>query len=149
MLNVKDLKKFCSIRDDRFSEPMSDDNFTYATNGHIIVRVKRINEIAKSASVIENQGLIFKPKHKGEWIKMPEYNCPPKELCPVCDGNKFIKACPECDREGNVIFLTITIITNLNVKLARVMNIYQAEKMIYYATGATGGAKHIHWIFLL
>lgn len=47
MLNVNDLKKFCSIRRDRLLCPMSDDNFTYATNGHIIVRVKRIIEFRK------------------------------------------------------------------------------------------------------
>jgi len=104
MLKVNDLKKFCLASDDRLAEPISDDDFTYATDGHIAIRIKRINEITKKKSINNFPDLSLKPWHEGKWVKMPKYQCPTLETCPVCGGARFIKKCPECNGEEEIIF---------------------------------------------
>lgn len=128
MSNNVDLKKFCLASDSRLAEPMSDDDFTYATDGHIIIRVPRIKNINKWSSLFED--LVFEPKHEGKWIKMPEYKYPPRILCPTCPachgagsiaGRKDGLICERCKGEGEIYesFLPSVIIhdTKLNIIL--------------------------------
>ncbi len=93
-----DLKKFCSK--DRFrdaiTEPFSRGEWSYATNGHLLIRVPRRDDIAE----IENS-----PQVERLWPKeAPNYRVPstlilppPKEEdCRTCNGRGTQHDCPDC-----------------------------------------------------
>lgn len=102
------LMKFCSLDDTRkLDKPFSNGTFTYATNGHIIIRVPRTrieNIIIEHSMLNKINKLNFEPKHEGKWFKMPEYNYPDKITCSQCRGTKYSIECPECELEGVVYF---------------------------------------------
>lgn len=99
-----ELQKFCSTDKSRpeLHKPFSCGNFTYATNGHICVRV------TKRDGALEDNG-------RGEWIakffkKQPEMSpakFAPLQLiatlaevkCPECNGRGREHDCPACECE--------------------------------------------------
>ena len=101
-----ELKQFCS--DDPFRpylhEPFTVDDFTYATNGHILVRVPKIDGVGplKRDDPLNVEGTL-----KWHWKEGTEfYPCnlqiPAIEdsgVCPHCDGRGKEHNCPDCDCE--------------------------------------------------
>jgi hypothetical protein len=98
-----DLQPFCSTDEARWylTKPFSRDGFTWATNGHILVRVplrgnipdidKKFNQ-AKPIEGIETANFFT-----------PHFNLPPapstSDPCPKCEGRGSKHDCPECDCE--------------------------------------------------
>lgn len=101
MSETVDLTKFARDIDGTrpyLAKPFSAGDFTYATNGHILVRVPRI----ESTKEIEKKGHWDKPL---EGYETAEYepaslNLPPRaetlEECERCEGSGKDHDCPEC-----------------------------------------------------
>ena len=91
-MNQDELNKFChaDVHMMRIATPWSDENHTYASNGHIIIRVSRIEEvpIRKDAPKIEGYPIekLFNKEPK-KWYPVPEFNIK-QDVCPECKGGK-------------------------------------------------------------
>src|ERR1041385_6499269 len=98
-----DLTKFCAADPFRsyLSKPFSHGKFTYATNGHIIVRVARREDVPE----IEQQGNWNKPFEGMEDTKfsplatvspLPSVPQTVEDDCTACDGRGHEHECPDC-----------------------------------------------------
>jgi len=101
-----DLTSFCSLDREMptFSKPFSHGDFTYASDGRMIIRVPRIPEISSAkpdALKLEKLGF----PADGECVtEFPEYEALERHKCPICKGYGKVEECPECDGEGSVEF---------------------------------------------
>ena len=103
------LKKFVSQNDPReyMRAPFSRGEWTYATNGHIAVRVPKIDGIATLAEKhIHQLESLFQSASGNDFIALP--TLPPPEKCQMCDGTGAAYECPECDGEGEFEYGTHT-----------------------------------------
>lgn len=99
-----DLQKFCGTDWYRpyLHKPFSAEGFTWATNGHVIVRVDAIDGIEplpKNQSV--NVAATLKGLDTAKFFS-PSFNLPPEELssditCPACEGRGKEHDCPDCE----------------------------------------------------
>ncbi len=110
-MNVGFLRRFLapsSIGRKDLSEPFSDEKHTYATDGHILVRVPRIPEITAdgpeslTSELGKDRLAFFHDKiAEADWLEIPVH--PSSRIyCEDCDGSGFVKDCPECAGEGGV-----------------------------------------------
>jgi len=102
-----DLQPFCgTFCNDDFDKPFGFGEYTYATNGHIVVRVPLIAGTERKPPV-KVAGIKFYPEneHLGSWIKVPQYDAPEKERCGSCKGSKRAAPCHDCDGDGTVEML--------------------------------------------
>lgn len=97
-----DLKSFCGREESRpyMSLPFSVGEWTYATNGHICIRIPRVPEIGecteeklpiaavKLFDALPSDGFVPLPPIK---IEHEEW-----EECPECDGRGHDHDCPSC-----------------------------------------------------
>ena len=103
------LKKFVSKNDPReyMRSPFNRGEWTYATNGHIAVRVPKIDGIATLAeNHIHQLESLFQSASGNDFIALP--TLPPPEKCQMCDGTGAAYECPECDGEGEFEYGTHT-----------------------------------------
>jgi hypothetical protein len=101
-----DLQQFCS--DDPFrenlSKPFTLGDFTYATNGHILVRLPKIDGVEEIKNA-PNPSKIFKDfPAPNYFVSLPALALPPLEGpeivdCDVCGGSGKEHECPDCDCE--------------------------------------------------
>ena len=95
------LKKFVSQDDPRkyMRSPFTRGEWTYATNGHIAVRVPKIDGVEilpeKHLPLLES---LFQSVGGNDFIALPWM--PPPEECLLCSGTGIAYECPECDGEG-------------------------------------------------
>ena len=95
------LKKFVSQDDPRkyMRSPFTRGEWTYATNGHIAVRVPKIDGVEilpeKHIPALES---LFQSVGGNGFIALPWM--PPLEECLLCSGTGIAYECPECDGEG-------------------------------------------------
>ena len=112
-----DLLKFCSKEEARFniSRPFSKGEYTYATNGHLAIRVARTDQ-PENLEAPDCERLFAAAIERGEppWIDLPPFQLHRKR-CPICRGTGFVDEeyrscakespnayeCEEC--EGGVI----------------------------------------------
>jgi hypothetical protein len=105
-MNRDDLMKFCGGKNQvRLATPFSIGEFTYATNGHILVRVPRLADIpertdAPPPAKVEE---VFN-HYKGDYQPIPAVGPIKTKSCPVCEGTGKFQTCPECDGTGLVSF---------------------------------------------
>ena len=100
MLN---LQSFSSADKDRpkINEPWSDGEFSYATDGHILVRIPR-QEGIRDASEVPDGALDMErfkedlTREIKDWYSVPDIEVK-KEICPQCNGSGKAYTCPECD----------------------------------------------------
>jgi hypothetical protein len=79
------------------SQPWSVGAFTYATNGHLAVRMPRVPEIPERKNVIMiEERLIWDHESLLDYLPLPPYDLEGRQRCSLC-------TCPECDGEGEVI----------------------------------------------
>lgn len=109
-----DLKKFCGTDAWRpyLHEPFSRGEYTYATNGHIMVRVPRVAGIGE-IPLIKNPEKIFAPMPADGWrtlrVALPPVD--PSKECSYCYGSGFLDDdegdcgldCIECNGTGFVV----------------------------------------------
>lgn len=94
-----DLQPFCSTDPLRpyLQKPFSRGEWTYATNGHVLVRVPKVADIPEGETAAEKVMTNIRPdadvSHLGEFI-LPE----PEEIdCPTCEGRGTEHDCPDCE----------------------------------------------------
>lgn len=108
-----DLKPFCAEEDGTrygIAKPFSQGDFTFATNGHIAIRVPRIAEVAEEPVAPDMQTRLFglyKWDEDCAWLKPPE---PIFEIsdCTFCGGKGRVRTersrnsspCEMCDGTG-------------------------------------------------
>ncbi|MBU2537260.1 MAG: hypothetical protein KKH22_02395 [Proteobacteria bacterium] len=103
-----DLMKFCNF-DQGYGEtmrkPWSTGKYSYATNGHILVRVLRRDEIPEreDAPPLYNVSHLFF-KEPRTWLPAPVVSPQKPKECELCGGTGSVFYCPECDGEGDLEF---------------------------------------------
>jgi hypothetical protein len=110
MVTKEVLQKFCSDDPTRenIAAPWSSGAHSYATSGHILIRVPRIDDIPERGSV-PNAEELFVNMDRKSWfpmdaISLPEPSSTTKE-CPECKGlGAEERVCPECYGSGTVDF---------------------------------------------
>ncbi len=114
-MNITDLKKYCDDpKNGRYqlSEPWSDDKYTYASNGHILVRVPKFSDSSKRKDSPTGLGKksfdeIFKAEPV-KWFSIPTVH-PKHQDCEDCNGKGKFKyhgetvQCEECDGKGKYL----------------------------------------------
>jgi len=99
------LQGFCCRERNSLSSPFIMGDLACATDGHIAIRIPRIDAISitrESPLKEAATSLTWEPVIKGKWVDLPPYKLPDKVKCVVCQGVGEIDTCPECDGEGHV-----------------------------------------------
>lgn len=107
---MTDLKPFCGQNDIRYwlNEPFSEGIFTYATNGHIIVRVPRVDWVHEAPESMRGKAAkLFADNPPSAMVAIPDIPAVPPQLdCLYCDGKGkiidggFAETCEDCDGTG-------------------------------------------------
>jgi len=97
------LQSFCSkSASSPFQELFIIDDFICATDGQIAIRIPRQYDWHYAHIVGSIITLQWEPSIEGEWVDLPPYKLPNKEVCYACQGVGKINICPECDGDGYV-----------------------------------------------
>lgn len=98
MMTREELQAFCAGPDDiRYAlhEPWSAGEWTYATNGHIAVRVPRLADVPEVSNA-PNAAKLFDAAVANEWFPVPACLQPPDDYCPQCKGTLIDRYGHEC-----------------------------------------------------
>jgi hypothetical protein len=107
-----DLNYFCGKCDIRtyLNTPLSLDNYTYASNGHLLIRVDRRNDtpeydnipekLADSFRSLPEQALQKLGTETGT-LRLAEFE-PELTICNECGGTGLTHVCPECEGTGDI-----------------------------------------------
>lgn len=94
-----DLKPFCSTDPFRpyLMQPWSRGGYTYATNGHILVRVALRDDVPDNSKAPDAETVIA-ACGKHDMRSLPKYMLPKEKLtpCEKCSGTGNRHPCPEC-----------------------------------------------------
>ena len=89
-----DLTKFCSTDSTRFNiqNPFSLGEFTYATDGNILIRVDRLGNIAENPKAPDCERLFAEAIARAEpdWMDLPEFKLK-RDPCLTCKGTGYLK----------------------------------------------------------
>lgn len=107
-MTLEQLSKFCDADHHKMFKPFTFGNYSYASNGHLLVRVPRVKECEAWESLNERAAAMFDsldmPTILDALIEIPDFQQPESENCTVCKGSGKITKCPECDGSGYVEF---------------------------------------------
>jgi hypothetical protein len=106
-MKIEILEKFCSRDETRtkIQKPFSIGDYTYATNGHIIIRIDKVESIGSVENSLNPETLLTWDHSKiKEWLPLPEYSIDISDKCRYCKGTGKSEDCPECEDEGFVEF---------------------------------------------
>jgi hypothetical protein len=107
-----DLQPFCGKCDIRsyLNAPLSLDNYTYASNGHLLIRVDRRSDtpapdnlpekIADTFRALPEQALQKRGTETGT-LRLADFE-PELTDCNECEGTGLTYVCPECQGDGEV-----------------------------------------------
>jgi hypothetical protein len=104
---VIDLQIFCDLERDYLSKPFSLGDYSYATNGHIALRLPRRDDVkqaqhvkAEKAANAINSYIDTGQKTTGPLLPIPDGELPAwkGEPCNFCDGKGELDHCPTCDQ---------------------------------------------------
>ena len=102
-ITLNDLQPFCSTDDFRphLNRPFNSGGYTYATNGHILVRIPAIEGVAGCESLdvndIVHQHFTTDLKFATARMKtMAVSRLAHNEKCDACDGTGIEHECPNC-----------------------------------------------------
>ena len=99
-MDLERLKTFCGSHG-KMATPWTAGEFTYATNGFVLVRVPRIESIPESEGLKVAQ-FYEAPKPIDGWVDLPG-DLGSLTECPDCHGGND-GDCPECDGDGDIEF---------------------------------------------
>ena len=101
MVTASDLQPFCDSISSNLSRPWTRGGYTYATNGHVMVRVPALADVDDNPDA-PDAAAIFEKYFKADdptildWSRVPTPKT--QEInCPDCDGTGFEHECPRCD----------------------------------------------------
>lgn len=103
-ITVELLNKFCANEEYRYSlrDPFSQGEYSYATDGVLLLRVGRIEEVKPRDDA--PQGLVntlpWDHEQINNWIDLPEYEISESEKCWSCKGTGKSSKCTKCGGEG-------------------------------------------------
>lgn len=112
MSDATDLQVFCGTNEDRVElmQPWSRGEWSYATDGRVMVRVPRRGEVLDIAFAPMNAAALFTESFPREtsWEVLPELPEITMKDCLWCDGLKSEEGpgCDECGGEGKMPNLT-------------------------------------------
>lgn len=99
-MNSQDLRQFCGTDEQRTSiqAPFTRGPFTYATNGHVLVRVPRLDDVPQIEGTPHAE-VIFDKAARQEVGPPPVLTLPPYETeeCDACSEGEAIHDCPNCN----------------------------------------------------
>lgn len=108
-MDIQTVQTFCCDDPEKtkIATPYSWGEYTYATNGHAMIRVLRLAEVPERAdapSIELNEshavGKVFLSE-PADWVPVPAVSVAPR-TCGCCEGTGQAAQCPECDGEGLV-----------------------------------------------
>lgn len=95
-VNREDLLKFCSDDRDELREPWTTGEYSYATNGNILIRVPRLADVPPRKLPLGPKMLdkIFPLPEPKRWLRVDRLQFPARDFttCPECMG---ADRCPE------------------------------------------------------
>jgi len=98
----EDLQPWCyddpEYRQGMISTPYSQDGYTIATNGHVLIRIPRMNDVARNGGP-DIVPLFENAPEPETYFPVPEPQPPTIRECTACFGKKV---CPECENEGTI-----------------------------------------------
>lgn len=101
-----DLMKFVAEPNDwrkRLSTPWSLGEYSYATNGHIGVRVPRREDVPERPDAPDFPRILASVKPSLMQVPVPSFEAPPfKKPCPDCNGFGIMAPCANCDGKGEI-----------------------------------------------
>jgi hypothetical protein len=111
-----DLQPFCAKHDNRtyLKTPLSLDNYTYASNGHLMIRVDRRNDTPAAENLPEKladsfrsmpEKAIQKLGTETGTLSLADFE-PELTDCNKCEGTGLTYVCPECDGTGEITLET-------------------------------------------
>lgn len=98
-MTIEELKAFCGDTFSRTQEPWSHEGFTFATNGHIMVRVPQMVEVTEGEPIKGMMARILPYGTPSEWYPLSGIAVPPaqEQECESCEGGReTVHDCPEC-----------------------------------------------------
>lgn len=99
-----DLSKFTSSPDGTgghyLSTPWSVGDHSVATNGHILVRVPRRDDIPENDKAPSLETVLASAFPSDDFIPFPAFTPAPAEPCNDCRGIGRVTECEDCDGEG-------------------------------------------------
>lgn len=107
-MNAEILQKFCAAENDeihpKMQRPWSAGEFTFATNGHLLIKVPRLQDVPEMVNPIDvTRG--WPQEEAAEWFDVPACEAPADVVCPKCKGKQpKTGACPECAGDGEIEF---------------------------------------------
>lgn len=116
-MELTELQKFCDTNTYHeaygITKPFSRGEWTYATNGHICVRIPRISAITHEASVSKSAEKLFADAkaRTAVWQPLPDFELK-RSVCNTCGGTGYTKGCgkdaelsfkcEDCDGSGEI-----------------------------------------------
>jgi len=102
------LQDFCAKdeqKQNRLSKPFSHGKYSFASDGHMLIRVPRLLEVTKGLpDFMESK---FTEFVTGDCLTpIPDYE-QEKKKCSICRGTGKVEECPECKGIGEVYFQNI------------------------------------------
>ena len=97
------LIKFCEgALNEALKSPYSKGDYTYASNGCILIKVPRIPDVPENVEAPDPEMLEYKEPKK--WYPVKNIEMPTSADCPECQGAGRNFCCPECHGDGGICF---------------------------------------------
>jgi len=105
------LKDFCATTEDiraYLNQPFNEGDFTFATNGHVMLAVPRDAAFDGNSSLGARTVAVLEVDEPHQWHPLPpvEVEVPPGDPCAACGGTgkATLAVCPECRGDGEIEF---------------------------------------------
>jgi hypothetical protein len=90
------LEKFCDPCRYGLDRPFSIGPWSYASNGHVLVRVPRRSDIAECKAAPDAAALFSEYAAQPAYKPAPKFEIAPEETCNRCGGTGLKHDCPDC-----------------------------------------------------
>jgi len=99
---VINLKQFCGVdRKVKFvAAPFSIGDWTYATNGHVAIRVERVADVGEVEGAPRPIAGMFSGTHEWNTFPIVTLPIPVGQKCTACHGNGWNVECDGCEGTG-------------------------------------------------